>query len=838
MPAPLGASPEEWSWFARELGLAGHLLPAVPDSRAPIAAGSELKPGMLGAVPSRYLPDGSVAGLVDWPDRIITAADVRLWSFGHVYNLCVRGAGACAFDVDVDDPMDSIEAAGRICQAAGMPLPMRTRPGSGRMLLPFRLPPGAVLRKSALPFRGGQIELLGTRQQWVAAGTNRKSGARYVWPGGLPQSIPELTLEEVQAVWTALGGELLEAPRSRAQGAAGDPGAAVLSDPVAQHLIATGRALETGEGRIAVMCPWKAQHTVEGGLWEAAWHVAGSGGYRDGHFSCFHAGCQRRTDADFLQAIGYVDVLLLDDIPVLPAVTPMPNDESTFDLSTLLPASAPAPSKDARVGSGFVRTDRTDVGNTNLLAKLADGDLKRSWEMDLWLYWDGARWLRDDPGERARTLAVAVAEHYRTEGLRLTEQAQVLPKGDPRRGELEEAAMEALAWSAACRGHVKLGAMLEGAKADARFLIAARELDIDPWLLGASNCVVDLRTGLACPASRDAMVTHSTSCAFNPAAAAPRWERFIDEITGLPGDGPDSYVKRPELAAYLHRMLGLLCTGVISDQKLFIAHGVGSNGKNMLLDTVARVLGTYAQVIPSKILMSAQGTYDNPHQPMPYVRNLQGARMALASESKEGQRLDTGLIKSLTGDSWITARRLNENPVTFPRTFKPVLLTNHCPALEQVDPAVRGRIHNIPFSRQWLRPHEVGSALHLPKADETLEFVFLAESEGILAWLVRGAAAYHQHGLGACREVVTETLAYFEKQDPIGRFLALCERCAAPEGRTAQEFLTALTTWAEEEDVPMKLNAAQVGIALRKMGVSFHRSPLRRTYGVILPTQY
>jgi hypothetical protein len=51
--------------------------------------------------------------------------------------------------------------------------------------------------------RGPALELLGDGQQLVAAGAH-SSGVRYQWSGGLPDSIPLLTQEMVDAVWTTL----------------------------------------------------------------------------------------------------------------------------------------------------------------------------------------------------------------------------------------------------------------------------------------------------------------------------------------------------------------------------------------------------------------------------------------------------------------------------------------------------------------------------------------------------------------------------------------------------------------------------------------------------------
>src|SRR5271154_2425313 len=66
---------------------------------------------------------------------------------------------------------------------------------------------GARMKKRKLKMdenpRGPAIEILGDGQQLVAAGTH-SSGARYQWEGGLPDSIPALSLAAVDQVWGVL----------------------------------------------------------------------------------------------------------------------------------------------------------------------------------------------------------------------------------------------------------------------------------------------------------------------------------------------------------------------------------------------------------------------------------------------------------------------------------------------------------------------------------------------------------------------------------------------------------------------------------------------------------
>lgn len=846
MLKPLGASPEAWAWFATRLGLASHLLPAVPDPQAPIAPESTLTPGQLGKIPSRYREDGYVVGFDSWTHRTIHPQEVKYWSVGSLYSICVRGRGACAFDLDVEDEEEALALVKEIWEVSGERLPVRIRDRSARVLLAFRLSEGELL-KEVLPVKSGKVELLGTRQQWVACGTH-PSGAKYRWDGadGLPDEIPILTRAQVAMVWLALGGERLKDPNARGQLKLLS-GQEVGPDPVVRRLLNLGiTRADPREGRWPIVCPWVSEHTMDGGLWEAVWHEAGSGGYAQGHFHCFHAACARRTDDDFFQAIGYRESVATM-FNVDPEAPPPPADDCDRKpdttgapgcLDTGAHAGGSGSGSDGTPGQGALqREDRTDVGNTNMLARLTAGDLRWSWEMELWLKWTGERWRRDEPGEQARECAVQVAEQYRWQAGRELDHALSLSEGTTERTDAIKQARDTREWSFACRNRLRLGAMLEGARQDARFLVRARDLDRDPWLLGVENGVVDLRTGALRPAARDELITHSTGIRFDPQARAPRWERFIAEVTGLPGQGADDYALRPSLAAYLKRMLGCLCTGVVSDQKIFIAWGEGSNGKNILFDTLMHVLGDYAQLIPAAVLMATEKAGD-PERPMPDIRKLQGARLALASETKDGQKMDVGLIKSLTGDRLLTARNLHENPITFERLFKPVLLTNHRPQLEHIDPAIRGRIHLIPFVRRWNRPGEPTPDVRLPMGDPGLEAALRAEATGILTWLVEGAVAYHKEGLGLCKEVEASTLAYLAEQDPVGRWLATLIACDPKQGATAQELYQSLISWALEEDITLsRMSPVELGRILHKKGITVYRNSTRRTFGLKMPPE-
>ena len=133
--------------------------------------------------------------------------------------MCVRASAVRAIDVDVDDPVLSRSIEQTICH--DLLFPKRTRINSHKFLIPFRLK--TPLAKRIIDVGNKQrIELLADGQQWLLCGMH-PSGVRYEWQNHktepskgsrfdlpvftndrLPDDIPELQIEQLEAIWLAL----------------------------------------------------------------------------------------------------------------------------------------------------------------------------------------------------------------------------------------------------------------------------------------------------------------------------------------------------------------------------------------------------------------------------------------------------------------------------------------------------------------------------------------------------------------------------------------------------------------------------------------------------------
>lgn len=216
-----GATTDEWTHWQLILGFGADLLPVVPASpEVKCVPGSALD-GKVGKIPSQFNREGLAHGLKDWQKRNILSNEITLWSKDRRLGICLRTGehSAYALDVDCSNP-ELADAIGKRIEELVPGLPRRERNNSSKFLLLVQLPGAHKKRIITLPGVKQRIEFLGTGQQCVVAGTH-PSGARYEWRGDLPQSIPTLTVEQFEALWSALRAQFGTGPAKPATAESG-----------------------------------------------------------------------------------------------------------------------------------------------------------------------------------------------------------------------------------------------------------------------------------------------------------------------------------------------------------------------------------------------------------------------------------------------------------------------------------------------------------------------------------------------------------------------------------------------------------------------------------------
>jgi len=431
----------------------------------------------------------------------------------------------------------------------------------------------------------------------------------------------------------------------------------------------------------------------------------------------------------------------------------------------------------------------TDDGNALRLIDAHHHELRYAPQRGGWLHWTGHRWAWDQAG--------TVHEHAR----HIARDLPLLSKAEEKHKE----------YSLSARA---LANMVRVAQTDPRIVAHADDLDRRPYELNTPSGIVDLRTATIHPADPAALHTRTTAVDVDLDSKPKRWLDFLAET--FAGD--------PELTTYVQRLLGVSLLGVVLEQLLPFAYGVGANGKTTLLDVAQHVIGIgdegYSISAPAEMLLATT------HQGHPTeIARLSGARLVVTSELEEGQRFAEARVKQLTGRDAISGRFMRQDWFTFTPTHTLWLLANHQPHVRSGGPAFWRRLRLLPFL------HTVPTAHRDPALAERL-----IETEGpqILGWLIHGCANYLTSGLGEPESVQLATEAYAKDQDTVTRFVEECcetgshtqQGMAAPVPKMRTEY----ETWCRNEG-ESPLSARGLTMALtQRFGVVSHRSRTSRHY--------
>jgi putative DNA primase/helicase len=358
-----------------------------------------------------------------------------------------------------------------------------------------------------------------------------------------------------------------------------------------------------------------------------------------------------------------------------------------------------------------------------------------------WLLFNGQIWVPQACGEINR-LALETVRARQVAALQVTDTDQRLKR---------------LKWAGAGEARSRQTNLLAIAQNVEPLADSGDNWDTDPWLLGAMNGVVDLKTGQLRDGRPEDRVTMRVRVAFDPRAQCPLWDTTVAQI----------FNNDQALIQYFDCLVGYSLTGDCREEILALCWGTGANGKGTLMNTLGWMLGDYADDLP----FSTLELHDRTGIPND-IAKIVGKRFVTSSESGEAKRLNEARVKALTGRDPMTARFLHQEFFTFQPVAKFWLATNHKPDVRDDSVGFWRRLKMIPFTQSF------DGSPNLQLKDKLKE-----EAPGILARAVKGCLTWQKHGLNEPAAVKGATALYRTESLPIARFLEEC--CVEKEGLSA-----------------------------------------------------
>ncbi len=380
----------------------------------------------------------------------------------------------------------------------------------------------------------------------------------------------------------------------------------------------------------------------------------------------------------------------------------------------------------------------TDLGNAQRLKDTYGDRFRYCHPMNSWLVWDNTRWNLDKEAWIEQVGARGVLKQLFAEATNIDD--------------FEDRKIK-MSMALKAQASSRIAGMITLAKSEPGIPIIPEVLDKDKMLFNVQNGTIDLRTGVLKTHTKTDYITKVSPVTYDNKASCPRWLTFLDRI----------FDKKKGIIEYMQRKCGYILTGETSEEEMDELYGTGNNGKSKFVEEIMYIMGEYAMKINVETIQDASERTSGGSSSSDVAR-LKGARLVVVSEPKKATQLNEQRIKDWTGRDHITARHLYQEPITFLPEFKLWIYTNYQLRIRGTDNGIWRRVKLIPFNVKI-----VGDEI-----DKHLDKKLLAESSGILNWMIEGCLMWQKDGLKVPNEIIEATEDYREEQDYLGEFFKVC----------------------------------------------------------------
>lgn len=266
-----------------------------------------------------------------------------------------------------------------------------------------------------------------------------------------------------------------------------------------------------------------------------------------------------------------------------------------------------------------------------------------------------------------------------------------------------------------------------------------------------------------------------------------RGDLFAEELDLYVGDPENENVVKffmslangnKEMYNYIQEICGYALTGSVEDKSIFLIHGPAHTGKSEIVRLLTKILDRY--VYSSKTLLYNKKKLSGVEAD-PELASLMGKRIVVKSETSQFQKLDSALLKKLSGGDYITARMLHSNPITFRPTAKIFIVTNFIPSFDMGDKALVDRLRYIEFQNVFERSR---------RNIQFVENIYENHFDDVFAWMIQGAIRYFKNGHFTIPEIcIKKQKGEIEKND---EFKAWVEQTLEPDEDTKKIKATVL----------------------------------------------
>ncbi len=234
------------------------------------------------------------------------------------------------------------------------------------------------------------------------------------------------------------------------------------------------------------------------------------------------------------------------------------------------------------------------------------------------------------------------------------------------------------------------------------------KFDENPYLFAFNNKIYDLEQNKFIEPNAKQYISLTTGYNWienvDESANIKEVNKLIDTIF------PDVEIKRLYLTILATGLDGKAC------EKFVVANGTGGNGKGLLHEFVFSLLGNYAYILPSDVLMRPiKGDGVNVQ-----IANMDRKRLIVAREPDSKYKINASTIKEITGGGEVNARSLYSKTTKTQLNSTFVMECNDKPKFDEANDAIARRLLDVPFKNKFVDEH-----MYAELKEEEKQYTFL-----------------------------------------------------------------------------------------------------------------
>lgn len=423
---------------------------------------------------------------------------------------------------------------------------------------------------------------------------------------------------------------------------------------------------------------------------------------------------------------------------------------------------------------------QSDAGNAELLVHQYGAIVRYNHTEGKWYIWNGNYWQSDD-GNKINEYAKKSAKYRQ-------QQAIMINDTSIKKKEMDFAIRS--------EDYHKIIACINSAKTIEIVSTKANDWNVDILSLQCDNGLLLLNAKVQFIKGKpEFMISKSTRITYDKDEMCPLWEQSIFEI----------FSNDEEMVLYFQRCVGYTLTGQTDEQKFFLLFGTGANGKSVIFEILKELLGDYA-------INTRFDTFERKfNKQSNEIARLNNSRLVTAIESGDTKRLDSELLKEITGGDRVTARKLYHESFDFSPQFKLWLASNSLPTVTDTSLGFWRRVQILVLSEIFIGK----------KADLDLVNKLKSEMSGILNWAIYGFEQYAKKGLNPPKKVTNAVDEYRSDSDIVSKFVAECVIESKDDIITAKSLYQYFENWYNENYAGKPISQIMFG---KRMGTIGHKS--------------